>query len=95
MAMDADVLEQQILDIFVTESELQFARVVKGVNITEVPYEDGTSKYDVELQYGPIEVDVEKSRPLAKAIARAVVDHIARHAQVADIGPGAGTWRIT
>jgi hypothetical protein len=95
--MDVEALESAILAVFREVTPQLLPNEVKGVEVTTTPKEDGTSVCTIEEQRGPVEVTSEATRalrPLARAIAIAVVEHIESHAEIT--GTGAGTdWRIT
>jgi len=95
MALNEAVLANLIADIYHLEMVAAFPTVVKGVEVIEVPREDGTMSYDVTLVRGPNEPDEASIRPMANAIAQAVIRHIKAHAEVNDTDAGAGgSWRI-
>lgn len=96
MAMDASVLEDAIISVLKEVTPQLLPDVVKGVEVSEVPLEDGSSNYETTEQRGPAEVteDGESStRPLARAIATAVIEHITANAAITGTGVG-DDWRI-
>ena len=96
MTMDAEVLEEAIIDVLKEVTPQLLPDTVKGVEVTEVPLEDGSSNFETTEQRGPAEVTEEgeaATRPLARAIATAVIEHITANAVIT--GSGVGTdWRI-
>lgn len=96
MAMDEAVLEEAIIGVLKAVTPQLLPDVQKGVEVVEVPLEDGSSTYTTVTNRGPAEVteDGENAiRPLARAIATAVVEHITANAEIT--GTGVGTdWRI-
>lgn len=96
MAMDAEVLEEAILNVLKEVTPQLLPDVVKGVDVTEVPLEDGSSSYETEEQRGPAEITEDgeaSSRPLARSIATAVIEHITANAVITGTGVG-DDWRI-
>ena len=95
MSMDADSLATLIVSNYKREMREAFPSVVKSVNIEQVPKEDGTLEYQIENVTGPAEVDEARFRPLAKAIAAAIVSHLNSSAEADDTDPtNGGKWRI-
>lgn len=56
--------------------------VIKDVIVTPVPQEDGTTEVELNSEMGPPELDEKSFRPLAQAIAEALVTHIQSSAEV-------------
>lgn len=96
MAMNATRLENSIITNLKIFAPALFPDVVKNVTVEEHPKQDGTITFVVVEQRGPMEVDEASLRPLARAIAEAVIAEIRAGAEVDDTDVGAGgTWRIT
>lgn len=93
MAMRPDELEERILDIMETEHAAANSDAIVGVNVTQTPKEDGTLESEIEYETGTPPFDKEGARPLARAIAQAVVEHITSNAAITGTGVGAD-WRI-
>jgi len=95
MPLDASSLERLIIDIFRREVSQQYSDVVKGMEIETTQREDGTTSYEVVEIRGALEVRAHEMRPLARAIAQAVVQHFSQHAEVDDpVTPTNERWRI-
>jgi len=91
--LNATALETQILELYAQELAGAFPDVLKGVEIERVSREDGTEQITVVERRGPIEVDANKLRPLARAIAQAVVQHLVTHGEAVDPA-GVANWRL-
>lgn len=95
MAMDIDSLTDTIVANYSAEMRAAFPEVVKSVTVEQVPKEDGSFEYNTTPQMGPVEVDEAKFRPMARAIAKAVIEHLQSSAYADDTDAGAGgQWRI-
>lgn len=94
MALDDTILEDRIIDIMETEHAAANSDAVVGVEVTQTPQEDGTLESEIEYRRGTPPFDREGVRPLARAIAQAVVEHIASNAEITGTGVGAD-WRIS
>lgn len=94
MAMNADELERQILDVFRSEGRALYPNVLKRVEVRQVPREDGTVDTEVTEHRGPLDMDVTAATIMARAIARAVVSHITNSAEVTTTA-ASGTWRVS
>lgn len=94
MALDADRLEQRFLTIFRTVTRELYPNEVKNTTVTEVKREDGSLDHEINEERGPMEVDIEKLTPLARALARAVVQEIKASAEVTTTA-ASGTWRVS
>jgi len=95
MAMDIDSLTEAIVTNYSAEMKASFPEVVKSVTVEQIPKEDGSFEYETTPQMGPVEVDEAKFRPMAKAIAKAVIEHIQSSAYADDNdGTAGGDWRI-
>ena len=94
MALDADRLEQRFLAIFRQVASDLFPDVVKNTTVREVKKEDGTLDHEIIEERGPLEIDEENLTPLARALARAVVEEITASAEVTTTA-SSGTWRVT
>lgn len=93
MALNANELERQIITAFRTQGRLLYPNVLKNVQVTEVPKEDGTFDYEVTEERGPLEIDAQQMTLFARAIAQAVVGHIKANAEVEDT-TAAAIWRV-
>lgn len=94
MALDADRLEQRFISIFRTAVRELYPNEVKNTTVTEVKREDGSLDHEINEERGPMEVDTEKLTPLARALARAVVQEITASAEVTTTA-ASGTWRVS
>ena len=94
MPLDADRLEQRFLSIFRQVATDLYPNVVKNTTVTEVKRDDGTLDHEITEERGPMEVDEENLTPLARALARAVVEEIKASAEVTTTA-ASGTWRVT
>jgi hypothetical protein len=69
--------------------------VVKNVTAEAIPIPGGGTNYELTKQMGPPEFDEELFRPLAEAIAEAVVSHIQSSSEVADnLAIPPSVWRV-
>jgi hypothetical protein len=68
-------------------------QVVKNVTATATPIPGGGTNYEINKQMGPPEFDEELFRPLAEAIAEAVVSHIQSSSEVEDLS-ALSIWRV-
>jgi hypothetical protein len=96
MSMNAASLEDLIMSKLSTALRTTFDNVVVGYDVSQVPRDDGTLSYEVEERRGVITMtreQLEKMRPMARAIAQAVVEHLTSHAQANDTAAGQ-SWRI-
>ena len=93
MAMDADSLAKSIVANYTAEMKATFPDVVKSVTVEQIPKEDGSFEFNTTPVMGPVEVDEAKIMPLAKAIAKGVVEHLESSAEANDIAAGL-KWRI-
>ena len=91
--LNAGDLEDRILELLTTEYAAAHQHDMTGAQVVQTPQEDGTVKSEITFQYGSPSFDPEDTRPLARAIAQAVVEHIGSHAEVTGTGVGAD-WRI-
>jgi hypothetical protein len=93
MALDADVFADLMESYYQSEMETAFPRVVKGRVLESEALEDGSYRYTITDQIGPVEVDREKIRPMCKAIGRAIVEFLNGYAEVPinDVAIGAVT----
>lgn len=94
MAMDIDSLTESIVQNYSSEMKAAFPEVVKSVTVEQVPKEDGSFEYNTTPQTGPVEVDEAKFRPMARAIAKAVIEHLQSSAYADDTSVNPGQWRI-
>ena len=94
MSMDVDSLTETIVSSYTAEMKAAFPEVVKSVTVEQIPKEDGSFEYNTTPQMGPVEVDEAKFRPLAKAIAKSVIEHLQSSAIADDTSINPGQWRI-
>ena len=94
MALDALALTQTIISKYKAKMTEAFPDVPKGGTVSQIPKEDGSTEYQVVEQRGPMEIDEEGFRPLAEAVAEAVIEHLKSNGQVNDVSDGSN-WRIT
>lgn len=94
MTMSVDSLTESIVSLYKLEAAAAFPQMTKSVTVGQIPKEDGSFEYSVTAVKGPAEVDEDKFRPLAKAIAQAVIEHLKSSAEAVDGGFGTGRWRI-
>jgi len=94
MALDTLALTQTIISKYKAKMTEAFPDVSKGGTVTQIPKEDGSTDYQVDEQRGPMEIDEEGFRPLAEAVAEAVIEHLRSNGQVNDMTAGK-LWRIT
>ncbi len=88
--MNEDQLAEQAINIY--KEEMRSQRAVLNRVITQRPREDGSIQYTATDQIGPIEIDAEKMRPLMKALARAIINHLKNNAVVS---VGGSNYHIT
>jgi hypothetical protein len=94
MSMDVHSLTEAIVTTYSLEMKNAFPEVLKSVTVEQIPKEDGSFEYTTTPTMGPVEVDEAKFRPLARAIAKAVIEHIASSAEAVDTSTAPGRWRI-
>lgn len=93
MALDADVFADLMESFYQEEMEIAFPQVVKGRIVGEEALSDGTYRYTITDQIGPVEVDREKVRPMCKAVARAIVEFL-KTAEVSTPNVAAGLTTV-
>ena len=84
MALDKDKLENAILDRLRIVTPQILDDEILNVEVTETEKPDGSVEYDTQEVRGPVTLDpkgLEKMRPLARAIAEAVIDQIINNAE--------------
>lgn len=90
MALDPVLLEESILDVMEEVIPVLLPDEIQDVEVTEEQQPDGSTSYNSTTTTGPAQFgeDGRKStRPLARAIAQAVIDHFIAHASV-DLSSG-------
>lgn len=92
MALDATTLTDLIVSKYKEVIE-QGDDVVKDVTVTPIPQANGTTKIELNTEMGPPELDEKTFRPLAQAIATAVVAHLQSSAEADDTAADE-KWRI-
>jgi hypothetical protein len=93
MPLDIDVLTENILSAL--QSEVSSNIVVKNRSTRTQALEDGSTSISVTEEVGPAEVNIDSIRPMIKAIATGVINHIKENAYVDDTdGSAGGKWRI-
>lgn len=92
--MNIDSLTETIVVNYSAEMKAAFPEVVKSVTVEQIPKEDGSFEYKTTPHMGPVEVDEAKFRPMARAIARAVIEHLQSSAYADDTSVNPGQWRI-
>jgi len=95
--MDAQALADLIQARLSRLLQQSLTDVVVGFDVSQVPRDDGTISYTVLERRGTrslTDEEMERMRPMAQAIAEAVVEHITSHAQANDTVAGAA-WRIS
>jgi hypothetical protein len=93
MSMSISSLTEAIVATYKLEMRVAFPAIVKSVTVEQIPKEDGSFEYNVIPVMGPVEVDEARFRPMAKAIAKAVIEHIASSAEAIDV-IASERWRI-
>jgi len=94
MSLNADRLERRFLSIFRQVTTDLYPSVVKNTTVKEVKRDDGTLDHEIIEERGPMEINEENLTPLARALARAVVEEIKASAEVQTTA-ASGTWRVT
>ena len=87
MALDADILEQAILDTLRAQTPVILSDEVLGVDVLVDTDAEGNQLYSTQETRGPVILDadgIKKMRPLARAIAQACIDHFKSHGEVDD-----------
>lgn len=96
MALNASALAQTIVSKYRAKLRVAFPDEPKGGIVEMIPKEDGSMDYKTTVYRGPVELDERTFRPLAEAVAEAVIEHLRSSGEVPDTDPAAGgTWRIT
>jgi hypothetical protein len=96
MALNVQALTQTIISKYRSKLRQAFPDEAKGGTVDMIPKEDGSMDYKTTTYRGPVELDERTFRPLAEAVAEAVIEHLKSSGEVPDTDPGAGgTWRIT
>ena len=93
MALDPLTLTQTIVSKYKAKMSAAFPDIVKGGTVVQIPKEDGSTEYQTVEQRGPMEINEEGFRPLAEAVAEAVIEHLKSSGQVDDTTAGS-KWRI-
>lgn len=95
MALNSETLTNLIVSKYKAKMRAAFPDELKGGTVTSIPNEDGSVEYNTEEERGPIEIDEEGFRPLAEAVAEAVIQHLKSSGTVPSITTGSSTGRIT
>jgi len=88
MPLDADLLEQSILDTMEEVTPELLDNEILEVEVTEEQQPDGSTIFVDNEVRGPVQFGPRGQRamrPLARAIARTVIDHIIAHAEVDNV----------
>jgi len=94
MALDPEVFVDLALSYYQAEMESKFPEVVKGRSVSQETQEDGSTKYAVTDDVGPVEVDLEQVRPMFRAFGRAIVELLTGHAEIPDVVDTGATTKV-
>jgi hypothetical protein len=94
MSMDVDSLAASIVANYRAEMAVAFPETVKSVTVEQIPKEDGSFEFSTNPVTGPAEVDEAKFLPMARAIAKSVIEHLESSAEAVEPSPGTDRWRI-
>lgn len=85
MALDASLLEEEILNRLAEVTPLIFTNEITDTTVDVTVDADGKEVYTVNETRGPIYLNgraLEKMRPLARAIAQACIEHFKAHCEI-------------
>lgn len=95
MALDAETFADLFVSFMQEEMEIAYPNVLKNVRVDEVPQDDGSVETTTTDEFGPIEIDTEKLRPMGIALGRAIVGLLKTNAVVSTANVQAGGSTIT